>query len=243
MSYINTDELERLRFKFYVDRGYFPTDNTLKRILINRDSINNIKKNKNKIVETIANEEDEYALFVSEVEKLETNKHTDTKKDVVNKDIKNNTNKKIKNKTISSEVDSSIIENYEEQKNEFLSAIKNEYLSYKNKTPDTKKNKVKTFKKPDISKATPKQTIDLHGMTRDKAYIYIKDSIEDAIMHGESPLLVIHGKGLHNEHGRSLVKDSLDEYIVSDNKTLIEYYHKAPKHLGGSGATLLYLRF
>lgn len=128
----------------------------------------------------------------------------------------------------------------EEDKEMFLNAIKNLDCSnhIKNLT-ESKKNYSKF--KPNIKTVKPQDSLDLHGLTRERALQSIKKFIFDAKKNNLKVVLIIHGKGFRSENKIAVLKDLVEYYIATEGKYYIKYSVEAPARLGGSGAKLIYL--
>ncbi|MEI0494199.1 Smr/MutS family protein [Brachyspira intermedia] len=122
----------------------------------------------------------------------------------------------------------------------FLSAIEN-----LNCTNHSKKSihdrKVNTKFKPNIKNAVPKDRLDLHGLTSERALIEIKHFIYECKKNKISPILIIHGKGFGSENRIPVLKNLVEYYLATEGKNYIKYYSDAPINLGGSGAKIIYL--
>lgn len=128
----------------------------------------------------------------------------------------------------------------EEDKEMFLNAIKNLDCSnhIKNLT-ESKKNYSKF--KPNIKNVKPQDSLDLHGLTRERALQSIKKFIFEAKKNNLKVVLIIHGKGFRSENKIAVLKDLVEYYIATEGKYYIKYSVEAPARLGGSGAKLIYL--
>ena len=128
----------------------------------------------------------------------------------------------------------------EEDKEMFLNAIKNLDCSnhIKNLT-ESKKNYSKF--KPNIKTVKPQDSLDLHGLTRERALQSIKKFIFEAKKNNLKVVLVIHGKGFRSENKIAVLKDLVEYYIATEGKYYIKHSVEAPARLGGSGAKLIYL--
>jgi len=86
-------------------------------------------------------------------------------------------------------------------------------------------------------------TIDLHGMTKNKAYQALVKFIETAFQLGNQNILVITGKGLKNDGSVGVLRKSVPDWL---NQPAIApwikgFSYAAPKH-GGVGAIYVMLR-
>lgn len=164
---------------------------------------------------------------------------------VLKKDIetsnKNTLNHSAKNEEYKEITKDNITNNYtvsEEERLLFLNAIKNLDCSNHSKK-ELPKNNIKF--KPKIKNVIPKERIDLHGLTADRALIEVKHFIGECKKNKISPILIIHGKGFGSENKIPVLKNTVEYYIATEGKPYIKYAADAPRELGGSGAKLIYL--
>jgi DNA-nicking Smr family endonuclease len=90
-------------------------------------------------------------------------------------------------------------------------------------------------------------TLDLHGLTRDKAHAALRRFIHGHHQRGSRCLLIITGKGIgKNEEGERLpgvLKQSLPAWLVTDDLSpMVLAFDKAQQKDGGSGAYYVLLR-
>ena len=122
----------------------------------------------------------------------------------------------------------------------FLSAIENlDCTNHSKKSIHDRK--VNTKFKPNIKNAVPKDKLDLHGFTSERALIEIKHFIYECKKNKLSPILIIHGKGFGSENRIPVLKNLVEYYLATEGKNYIKYYSDAPITLGGSGAKIIYL--
>ena len=149
-------------------------------------------------------------------------------------DKENNLNKEIQ---INSKEELAYTKEDEEM---FLSAIENlDCTNHSKKSIHDRK--VNTKFKPNIKNAVPKDKLDLHGLTSERALIEIKHFIYECKKNKISPILIIHGKGFGSENRIPVLKNLVEYYLVTEGKNHIKYYSDAPINLGGSGAKIIYL--
>ena len=131
--------------------------------------------------------------------------------------------------------------NYSEKDKEiFLNAIKNLDCSNHIKNTNNIEKKYSKFK-PNLKNVIPQDTLDLHGLTRERALHSVKKFIFEAKRNKLKVILIIHGKGFRSENKISVLKDLVEYYIATEGKYYIKYSTEAPARLGGSGAKLIYL--
>lgn len=130
--------------------------------------------------------------------------------------------------------------NYSEKDKEiFLNAIKNLDCSNHIKNTNNIEKKYSKFK-PNLKNVIPQDTLDLHGLTRERALHSVKKFIFEAKRNKLKVILIIHGKGFRSENKISILKDLVEYYIATEGKYYIKYSTEAPARLGG-GAKLIYL--
>lgn len=130
----------------------------------------------------------------------------------------------------------------DEDKELFLIEINRLNLENHPKHDTTSASKDKRGRKPNPAFANPKDKIDLHGLTKDRAYHTLKDFVSGCIKYKKSPIIVVHGKGIHNHSGKSALKEIVEYYIATEGREFVEYSFEAAAKFGGSGAKILYLK-
>jgi DNA-nicking Smr family endonuclease len=85
----------------------------------------------------------------------------------------------------------------------------------------------------------PDATLDLHGLTRDEAWIAMDGFFRSGRQQGFDKLLVIHGKGNHSE-GESVLKRTVRDFIERCSFAGASGHGDAA--LGGNGATWVLLK-
>ena len=154
---------------------------------------------------------------------------------------KNTLNHSAKNEEYKEITKDNITDNYtvsEEEKLLFINAVKNLDCTNHSKK-ELPKNNIKF--KPKLKNVIPKERIDLHGLTADRALIEVKHFIGECQKNKISPILIIHGKGFGSENKIPVLKNIVEYYIATEGKPYIKYADDAPRELGGSGAKLIYL--
>ncbi len=125
----------------------------------------------------------------------------------------------------------------------FLEALKNSNFNnhYKKLLATDKKNNHKKHK-PNIKYANPKEKLDLHNLTRERALSELREFITKCVRYNVSPVIIVHGKGFRSEGGIAVLKDMVECYLNTEGKEYISYYSDAPANLGGSGAKIVYIK-
>jgi DNA-nicking Smr family endonuclease len=86
----------------------------------------------------------------------------------------------------------------------------------------------------------PQAVLDLHGMTEEEAESAIARFVESSAREGLEKVLVIHGKGLHSEGGRSVLKSAARRALEAH--PLAGRMGEAARDQGGSGALWVAIR-
>ena len=86
----------------------------------------------------------------------------------------------------------------------------------------------------------PQASLDLHGMSAEEAESAIARFIESSSRNGLEKVLVIHGKGLHSEGGRGVLKQAARRAVEAHR--LAGRFGEAARAEGGSGALWVMIR-
>ena len=157
------------------------------------------------------------------------------------KNLKDNLKNKIKKNINKNNIKNYNDNNYTEEDREmFLNAVKNLDCSSHIKNLNESKKVYSKFK-PNIKNANPQDTLDLHGLTRERALQSIKKFIFESKKNNLKIVLIIHGKGFRSENKTPVLKDLVEYYLATEGKYYIKYSAEAPVRLGGGGAKLIYL--
>ena len=81
----------------------------------------------------------------------------------------------------------------------------------------------------------PQATIDLHGMTRDQAWLRLEGFVAQSVRAGYKKIMIIHGKGNHS-NGSDPVLGPMVKSFIEQSKFLGTSGHPDRNH-GGNGAT------
>jgi DNA-nicking Smr family endonuclease len=84
-------------------------------------------------------------------------------------------------------------------------------------------------------------TLDLHGSTVDAAIARLREFLVESRRLGHRRLLVVHGKGLHSEHGAPL-REAVVGDLLGPASGLVHAFASADAADGGDGATIVMLR-
>lgn len=85
------------------------------------------------------------------------------------------------------------------------------------------------------------ETLDLHGDTVERAIERLRELVVKAAQAGRRCVLIVHGKGLHSEHGAPL-REAVLEQLLGPLSGLVHAFATAAPADGGEGATYLMLR-
>ncbi len=83
--------------------------------------------------------------------------------------------------------------------------------------------------------------IDLHRRRADEALAYLEMMLQVHRRRGDREVLVVHGRGLHSETGRSVLGPLVRQWLV-DHPGLVATHRPAPRDWGGEGAVVVVLR-
>jgi len=90
-------------------------------------------------------------------------------------------------------------------------------------------------------KVRAEQTLDLHGDRVDAAIPKLHDFLATALRTGWRCVLVIHGKGLHSDHGAPM-REAVTSELLGPASGFVHAMASAPPADGGEGATIVLLR-
>ena len=85
----------------------------------------------------------------------------------------------------------------------------------------------------------PDAVIDLHGLTRDEAWLRLSAFFASALRQGAEKILVVHGKGNHSE-GEAVLKKATREFV--ERCSFAGECGQADSRSGGAGATWVILK-
>lgn len=112
-------------------------------------------------------------------------------------------------------------------------------------TSDIDRNTMRRFKREEFG---VDNTLDLHGLTEDKAYKAVYNFITSSYLSGKRCILIITGKGsVHPDEDifapKGVLKDRVPQWLQTDElkQLILSYIHPSVK-LGGSGALYILLR-
>jgi len=82
--------------------------------------------------------------------------------------------------------------------------------------------------------------IDLHGLNRDQARVYLSEFLKACIKRKLRCLRIVHGKGLRSPRREPVLKGKVNEWLAQRDEVLA--FCQAPASSGGAGALLLLLK-
>ncbi len=88
----------------------------------------------------------------------------------------------------------------------------------------------------------PELSLDLHGLQGHEVTAKLKSFIANARYQQARVLLVITGKGLHSEDGKTVLREEVERFLNHEGKKLVAEWGRAPRQYGGEGAIVLFLR-
>lgn len=132
----------------------------------------------------------------------------------------------------------------ESERSLFFEALKNSNFNnhYKKLLANDRKNNYKKHK-PNVKYAKPKEKLDLHNLTRERALSELRQFIESCVGGHVSPVIIVHGKGFRSEGGISVLKEIVEYYLNTEGRQYVHSYSDAPANLGGSGAKIVYIKY
>ncbi|MCW8891781.1 MAG: Smr/MutS family protein [Deltaproteobacteria bacterium] len=127
----------------------------------------------------------------------------------------------------------------------FLTAMNSLQVDFTDQIPDDEEpiqaipRRMSQIKKGRLS---PQATIDLHGCLVSDVVPKLNHFLQNAQYQGWLTVLVITGKGLHSVSGEAVLRLEAERFISNEGRTIVAEWGRAPKHYGGEGALVLFLR-
>jgi DNA-nicking Smr family endonuclease len=90
-----------------------------------------------------------------------------------------------------------------------------------------------------MEKAPIDDEIDLHGHLKDEAVLLLRNFLTRSRNDGARKVMVIHGKGLHSDDGKGVLKQAVRQ-VIGKNPN-VAAWGEAGRTEGGSGATWVWL--
>ncbi len=91
------------------------------------------------------------------------------------------------------------------------------------------------------NKGRSRYTLDLHGLTSEKAASLLRRTVASCKKRGISEILVIHGWGLHSQDLQPVLKTLVRDMLEHELRYQIRGYRAARPSEGGEGATVVRL--
>jgi DNA-nicking Smr family endonuclease len=85
------------------------------------------------------------------------------------------------------------------------------------------------------------QELDLHGFLRDEALQRLHSFITNAYNQGQTPVLIITGKGLNSPEG-PVLQGAVDAWLRHQGREMVAGFTSAPRSRGGKGAFVVFLK-
>jgi len=85
------------------------------------------------------------------------------------------------------------------------------------------------------------RSLDLHGFSRDAALDLLQQTVEQAIAEQLRVVCIVHGRGLHSEAGKAVLKEAVYHWLSSGPLAHL-FLAAIPQPGSGGGACLLLLR-
>lgn len=110
----------------------------------------------------------------------------------------------------------------------------------KDKAADEYNERAKMESREYLRTMRPEARIDLHGLTRDEAWLKLTGFVNDCIRRGLKKILIVHGKGNHS-NGSDPVLGPMVKTFIEQNKNLGTSGHP-DRSMGGTGATWVIIK-
>lgn len=91
------------------------------------------------------------------------------------------------------------------------------------------------------AKLFPEHKVDLHGLTREEALARVAFFLEDARYQGCKLVLLVTGQG-RGSGGEPIIRAAVEQYLQGKGASLAAEWSRAPRHLGGDGALVVFLK-
>jgi len=91
----------------------------------------------------------------------------------------------------------------------------------------------------EMEQAAIDDELDLHGMLQQEALDALRLFLAQSQREGLKKVLVIHGKGLHSENHKSVLREAVQQVLMKDRN--VASWGEAGKKHGGRGASWVWL--
>jgi len=92
----------------------------------------------------------------------------------------------------------------------------------------------------EMERARVEDELDLHGMVSEEALEALRYFLREGRLEGYRKVLVIHGKGLHSENRKSVLKEAVQQVLLKDRN--VAAWGEAGRKEGGRGASWIWLK-
>lgn len=104
---------------------------------------------------------------------------------------------------------------------------------------DTPPEKSGLPRRPDMERTAVDEELDLHGMLQAEAVAAVRAFLASSRREGHRKVLIIHGKGLHSENRKSVLRDAVHQVLIKDKN--VAAWGEAGRKEGGKGASWVWL--
>lgn len=98
---------------------------------------------------------------------------------------------------------------------------------------------VKAPTRVEMERAPVDDEIDLHGLRLDEATANLRYFLRESRQLGYRKVLVIHGKGLHSDNQKAVLKEGVQQVLMKDKN--VAAWGEAGRKEGGRGASWVWL--
>jgi DNA-nicking Smr family endonuclease len=92
----------------------------------------------------------------------------------------------------------------------------------------------------DMERSPVDDELDLHGQLAEEAVASLRFFLRESRLAGLRKVLVIHGKGLHSENRKAVLKQAVHQVLVKDKN--VAAWGEAGRKEGGRGASWVWLK-
>ena len=106
-------------------------------------------------------------------------------------------------------------------------------------TKDESPREERSLTRAEMEKAQVDDELDLHGMLQEEAAAALRYFLRESRLEGLRKVLIIHGKGLHSENRRGVLKEAVQQVLLKDRN--VSAWGEAGRKEGGRGASWVWL--
>lgn len=92
----------------------------------------------------------------------------------------------------------------------------------------------------EMERTRAEDELDLHGMLQEEALAALRYFLRESRLEGYRKVLVIHGKGLHSENRKGVLKEAVQQVLLKDRN--VAAWGEAGRKEGGRGASWVWLK-